>query len=248
LDENSQKRLQIALELKNNENFEEAIKILEELYSSNLDDEIVKNTLIDALFAYGGHLNDEFEMEYFKAAQCFKRIIEINPNDYRAHYNLGIAYFKMEKLEDALVSCNKALEIKPDYKHCYYNIGLIYETKEDFKKAQEYYQKALEIDPTYRYAYQAVKDVEQKLEVLKEKQKEEVKNENYIEQLKSLLSMSKRIHISMIQEILGIDKSKMLELLIFWGKNFQCKLDGDYLKINKSTLPKLLKSLKNLNL
>jgi len=242
------KLLEEALIFKDRKKYEESVKILEALYKDYPKSEKVKKALKEVLFAYGGHLNDEFEMEHFKAAQCFKRIIEIDPSDYRAHYNLGIAYFEMERFDEALDSCNKALEIKPDYKHCYYNIGLIYETKEDFKKAQDYYQKALEIDPKYGYAFQAVRDIEQKLEGLKKNQsKEKIKNYN-IEQLKSLLSMSKRIQIGMIQELLGIDKSKLLELLISWGKSFQCELDGDYLNLNKSNLPKLLKSLEDLSI
>lgn len=242
------KLLEEALILRDRKKYEESIKMLEALYKDYSQSENVKKSLKEVLFTYGGLLNDEFERQYFKAAQCFKRIIEIDPTDYRAQYNLGIAYFEMNRFDEALDSYKKALEIKPDYKHCYYNIGLVYETKEDLKQAHIYYQKSLEIDPDYRYAFQAIKDIEQKLEILQKKQMGEVIKETKIEQLKSLLTMSKRISIGMIQELLGIDKSKLLELLIFWGKNFQCELDGDYLNLNKSNLPKLLESLKDLSL
>lgn len=31
----------------------------------------------------------------------FKRIIEIDPTNYRAHYNLGIAYFNLNEIKKA---------------------------------------------------------------------------------------------------------------------------------------------------
>jgi len=238
--------LKKAIELKNEEQYEKAIEILEELYKANPKAENIRNTLIDVLFTYGGYLNDDYILEFSKAAQCFKRIIEIDSTNYRAHYNLGIAYFNMGMLDEALKSCNIAIDIKSDYKHCYYNIGLIYETKEDLNRALEYYQKALEIDPNYIYAYQAAKDIEQKLNILKKSTSEEKLKKDNIGRLKSLLEMSKRIEIVVIQDLLGISKPQLIEFLISWGKNFQCELDGNYLNINKNSLPKLLKELDNL--
>ncbi len=57
----------------------------------------------------------------------FKRIIEIDPTNYRAHYNLGIAYFNLNEIKKAKECYEEAIRIKPDYKHCLYYIGLIYE-------------------------------------------------------------------------------------------------------------------------
>jgi len=238
--------LKKAIKLKNEDQYEKSIEILEELYKANPKAENIRNTLIDVLFTYGGYLNDDYVLEFSKAAECFKRIVEIDSTNFRAHYNLGIAYFNMGMLDEALDSCNRAIKIKSDYKHCYYNIGLIYETKEELNRALEYYQKALEIDPNYPYAYQAVKDVKQKLNLVRKSISEEMLKKNNLSQLKSLLEMSKRIETNIIQELLGISKSQLIELLIRWGKKFQCELDGEYLNINKKYLPKLLEELDNL--
>ena len=234
--------LEKAKELVDNEDFEEGIEILEDLFKKSPDIEIKKN-FIDALFAYGGYLNDYYVLEYEKAIKNFKRIIEIEPHNYRAHYNLGIAYFNLELFEEALNACEIAIAIKPDYKHCHYNIGLIYEERENLEKAIEAHQKALKIDPDFVYAKQALMAIRQKLDNLNKIENESKENESVIELLKELLSVSKRIKIDMIQELLKLNKETLIKVLIEWGQKYNFELDGDYLNINKEFLPKLIDDL-----
>jgi len=92
----------------------------------------------------------------------------MDPNNYRAWYNLGIAYFNLNRIQDALNAYNQALEIKPDYMYCYYNIGLLYEVSEgDLEKALENYEKALTYNKEFVYALKARNMVRRKLDVLK---------------------------------------------------------------------------------
>ncbi len=156
-----------ANELKNQEKFEESLKILEELYKNFPNSEKIKKELIVTLFSYGGYLNDEYILEYEKARNIFKKTIEIDPNNYRAHYNLGIAYFNLGEMKKAKNAYKMAIKIKPDYKHCHYNIGLIYEAKGDFEQALHQYEKALKIDPNFTYALQARSQVRNLLDELK---------------------------------------------------------------------------------
>ena len=225
-----------------NEEFGKAIRILEELYQQQSDVDVKKN-LIDALFAYGGYLNDYYVLEYDESINFFKRIIELDSENYRAHYNLGIAYFNLNRFEEAINSYKIALTIKPDNKHVYYNIGLLYEKTENLEKAIEAYEKALEIDPNYIYAMHSLKAVRMNLEnYVKPKSKtQEIKDS--VEKLKSLLSMSKRVRFDMIQEILNVNKETLLQIIINWGKKNYCEIDGDYLNINKESLHQFLKEL-----
>ncbi len=156
-----------ANELKNQEKFEESLKILEELYKNFPNSKKIKKELIETLFSYGGYLNDEYVLEYKKAKSNFKRITEIDPNNYRAHYNLGIANFNLGEIEKAERAYEEAIKIKPDYKHCHYNIGLIYEAKGDFEHALHQYEKALKIDPNFTYALHARNQVRNLLDELK---------------------------------------------------------------------------------
>lgn len=234
-----------AKELSDYEQYEEALDILEDMYQNN-PDEIIRSALTKTLFAYGGYLTDIFIDQNEKAAECFKRIIELDPKNYRAYYNLGISYSNLDKNEDALKACNEALRLKPDYKHCLYNIGLIYEQKQDFATALKYHEKALEIDPNFTYSIQAVRDVRQRIDMERGKVHEPNDKQTRISQLKSLIKMSKRLNIDYIQELLGIDRTKLFELLTHWGEKFKCEIDGLYLNVNEEYIDDLLADLDNM--
>jgi len=225
-----------------NEEFGKAIKILEDLYQEHSDIDI-KNNLIDALFAYGGYLNDYYVLEYDESINFFKRIIELDSENHRAHYNLGIAYFNLKRFEEALNSYKISISIKPDNKHVYYNIGLLYEKTEDLENALIAYEKALEIDPNYIYALHALKVVRLNLDNCGDTKNKTQEIKDTIERLKSLISMSKRVRFDMIQEILHVDKEMLLKITINWGKKNYCEIDGDYLIINKESLTQFLEEI-----
>ncbi len=234
-----------ALKLRKEEKFEDAIDILENLHDKEPESVEIKKALIDTLFEYGGYLNDDYVLEYQKAADHFKKIVNIDAKNYRALYNLGIAYFNLDNMDEALRACNEALEIKPDYAHCHYNIGLIHESMEKHEKALASYTKASEIDHNFTYAIQAKKSLVEFLENQRRLAPDLKQKEKKTSKLKSLLKMSKRINVKMIQDLLEIDKTKLIEILIGWGDNYQFEIDGDFLTINKKTLPELLKNLKD---
>lgn len=160
-------QLENAKELSLQQKFEEALKILDKLYTEKPNSELIKKSLINTLFDYGGYLNDYYTLEFEKARQLFERITKISPNNYRSHYNLGIAYFNLGQLELAENSFNTALRIKPDYKYCYYNMGLLYEERENYKEALKYYEKALKFDPNFTYALTARNQIRKILDALR---------------------------------------------------------------------------------
>lgn len=169
---NSNSRTQLlekAKILRSQEKYEETLKILEDLYENKPESGEIKDILIDTLFNYGGYLNDYYTLEYEKAKQLFERITIISPKNYRAHYNLGIAYFNLGQMENAKKSFKKALEIKPDYKYCLYNLGLLYEDMEQYEEALNLYEKALEIDSNFTYALTARSQIRKKLDDLRQK-------------------------------------------------------------------------------
>lgn len=233
-----------AKELINTEEYKKALYILETLYKQNPESNKIKDVLIPALFAYGGYLNDEYILQYEEARNLFRRIIEIDPANYRAHYNLGIANFNLEKIERAKECYEEALKIKPDYKHCFYNLGLIYESEGALLEALKYYERALEIDPNFPYAVNARNHILRNLGELK-KSKSAIPESQSLQKLKSLLEVSKRIKIKMLQKLLNIGEEPVLEILIEWGKKYGFEIDGDYIIINKEKLPDLLKSLED---
>lgn len=244
---NIEEIIEKAAELRQKEKFEEALDLLETLYQTYPNIREVKNALIETLFTYGGYLNDELILEYEKARELFERIIRMDPTNYRAYYNLGIANFNLTNIEKAKECYEVAIKIKPDYKHCFYNIGLIYEEEGNLQEALNYYEKALEIDPRFPYAFNARVQILKNLEALKKSQKISDQQEK-IEKLKSLLEVSKRIKIEMIQSLLDVNSDRLLEILIEWCKKYQFELDGDFLNLNKDSIPKLIKDIENLEI
>jgi tetratricopeptide (TPR) repeat protein len=163
-----QDKIEQALELKKEEKFEEALQILNELLSNEPTSTAVKKALMEVLLEYGAYLNDEWVEDFQGAADCFTKIVELDAENYRAWYNLGISYFHLKQTKKSLEAYRQALKIRPDYEYIYYNIGLLYEIlKGDFESAIKYYEEALRINENFTYALQALRDVRQKVEYMK---------------------------------------------------------------------------------
>jgi tetratricopeptide (TPR) repeat protein len=163
-----QDKIEQALELKKEEKFEDALQILNELFSKQSTSTLIKNALIEVLFEYGAYLNDDWVEDFQRAADCFSRIVELDAKNYRAWYNLGISYFRLKQTNKSLKAYRQALKIRPDYEYIYYNIGLLYEIlKEDFENAIKYYEEAIRLNENFTYALQALRDVRKKLEQMK---------------------------------------------------------------------------------
>ncbi|CAD7779150.1 MAG: Tetratricopeptide repeat protein [Candidatus Methanoperedenaceae archaeon GB37] len=71
---------------------------------------------------------------------------------YDAWYNLGVAYNKIDKLNEAIEAYKKAIKIKPDMHEAWCNLGVAYDDLGKFNEAIKAYKKAIEIKPDYPYA------------------------------------------------------------------------------------------------
>ena len=65
------------------------------------------------------------------------------------HNILGMAYLKIEKFDNAIVSYEGALKLNPQNHITLYNLGIVYHEKTDFKKAIFYYKEAIKHHPIY---------------------------------------------------------------------------------------------------
>ena len=70
--------------------------------------------LLAATASYAGELEDA------------KEKVRKYPGNAVAHYNLGGAYRKSGKYEEAIESYKKAIKIDPDFKDAHYNLGDAY--------------------------------------------------------------------------------------------------------------------------
>jgi tetratricopeptide (TPR) repeat protein len=96
-----------------------------------------------------------------KAAEEFKKAIEINPNYADAWHNLGNTYGQMKQTDLAIESYKKALIINPTLWQSYQNLAAIYFDLGQFDLATENLKKALEINPGDQNLQAAMKYIEE---------------------------------------------------------------------------------------
>lgn len=81
------------------------------------------------------------------AIDIYNEAIDIFPQKEILYNNLGVAYFKIKKFDEAEKSFLKALKINGKYADAYFNFGRLCEDREEKYRAVENYKKYLELMP-----------------------------------------------------------------------------------------------------
>ena len=79
----------------------------------------------------------------------FSHAIEVTQNNYIAYNNLGVAYDKLGRYQDAIEDYKQAIRIKPDYAEAHFNLGVAYGKLGRYQDAIESYKQAIRIKPDY---------------------------------------------------------------------------------------------------
>jgi tetratricopeptide (TPR) repeat protein len=103
--------------------------------------------------AYESALAAMHEGKTAQAESAFRQLIEKHPTFSGPHANLGILYFRANKLEQAKSEFHEALKINPKNVVSLNHLGIISRGEGKFKEAQAFYEKALQTDPDYAYAH-----------------------------------------------------------------------------------------------
>ena len=74
------------------------------------------------------------------------RVWRKNPDDASAHNNLGNAYHKSGRYEEAIESYKQAIRIDPDYVYAHFNLGLAYHYSNNRNSALEQYEILKNLD------------------------------------------------------------------------------------------------------
>lgn len=82
-----------------------------------------------------------------------KRSVEIYPYFADPYTQMGVAYFKLNNLDSALVNYQKALKLNPNFATIHNNIGTIFFSRQQYEEALKSFNKAIELDPRYAEAY-----------------------------------------------------------------------------------------------
>lgn len=84
---------------------------------------------------------------YEDALQYFEKLLEIDPNDARGWGGKSIALSNLNRGEEAVNCCKKALEIEPTLKGARDTLGAIYYGKGEYKALASLAQETLELEP-----------------------------------------------------------------------------------------------------
>ncbi|MCD8501423.1 MAG: tetratricopeptide repeat protein [Bacillaceae bacterium] len=98
--------------------------------------------------------------DYDSASQNFKKVLELNPTDLSAMYQLGITYAQLEEVNQAIPLFNKVIEMEQGHADAYYNLGVAYAVKGEIDLAFEKLDKAIDIQPGHPLAENAKKQLE----------------------------------------------------------------------------------------
>jgi len=87
------------------------------------------------------------------AAVCFRKAIEIRPDNADAHANLGNLFWQQRDLKNAMFCFQEAIAIDPNFTQVYYNLGTILAELDRLEDATLLLGSAVELDPNFTDAH-----------------------------------------------------------------------------------------------
>ncbi|MCG2763670.1 MAG: tetratricopeptide repeat protein [Desulfarculaceae bacterium] len=77
-----------------------------------------------------------------QAAECFRRAREVAPQDYMAHYNLGLALLRTGERQEAQACLEQSLELEPEHADTLFQLGCLSQNRGQTNRALDYLQRA----------------------------------------------------------------------------------------------------------
>jgi tetratricopeptide (TPR) repeat protein len=94
--------------------------------------------------------------DYNLAARCFNAAIEAQHDAADAHYQLGLAYLKLNRLEDAKDSFLMAAHFGPAFAEAHYGLALVAQRRGEQREASSELRQAISFRADYADAYNAL--------------------------------------------------------------------------------------------
>jgi tetratricopeptide (TPR) repeat protein len=102
----------------------------------------------------------ESQKAFIKAVNAYKKLVDQNSEDDVAYYNLGRAYSKLNKDEDAEKALKQAVKLKPDSTEYQTELGDILIKLAKYPEAVVALKKAVELDSENLIAQELLEDAE----------------------------------------------------------------------------------------
>ena len=116
-------------------------------------------------------LENQKQNNFDQAEINYKKILEIDSNQFETIFFLGTLYAQTKKFEKALELLNKGIQINPKVADLYNNMGLIYKEMREFDQSLKYFKKAVEVNENFAIAFSNLALVYKDLKNFKESEK-----------------------------------------------------------------------------
>lgn len=94
------------------------------------------------------------DQKYEEAAGHFQKAAEADPEDYGAHFHLGLSYSLLDRDDEAIPAYRKVLELKPGLYEAELNLGILYLRRKEHAQAAPLLEGARKTKPgEYRPAF-----------------------------------------------------------------------------------------------
>ncbi len=84
-----------------------------------------------------------------EAAQCFRRVVVLDPANFRAHFHLGNALKDQSLHAEAAACYRQTLELNPQHADALNNLGILLKVDGQHAQAADCYRQALRIQPRH---------------------------------------------------------------------------------------------------
>ena len=78
-----------------------------------------------------------------QALDVHQKVVKLVPQDFEAHYDLGLALQELGRFQESELSLRRAVELNPDFVEGYYYLGIVLRALDRLDEAEENYRKAL---------------------------------------------------------------------------------------------------------
>ncbi len=91
--------------------------------------------------------------------RVYRKALEIDANHADTLYNLGVLLHQVERYEEAVDACERAIAVRPHYAECHINLGYTLHKLGRLDDARGSYGRAIELDPDNAQAHANLGDL-----------------------------------------------------------------------------------------
>jgi tetratricopeptide (TPR) repeat protein len=101
----------------------------------------------------GGVVSSARLAEYQDEETLWTKVIERDPTNATARYNVGTMYLERGQPQEAAKLFERAIEVRPDYAKAHHNLGAAYSALGRGEEATREFERAVELEPKYALGY-----------------------------------------------------------------------------------------------